>query len=149
MESIYMLKSMPGDSVDLSFYVFPYFAVVGGPKIPRCWEKTAWKVSLSHPFLCAPDASKNQDLRAVSPPHMLAGKARGKWQIDPILPKNIDAHLRPQKKGKRGWNAIHFSFWKKTMQAEFFQQKMSTCVFEDVAGTSVSGRGRRFQLLRP
>ena len=29
--------------------------------------KTVRKVSLSNPFLCAPNASKNKDLRAVSP----------------------------------------------------------------------------------
>ena len=38
--------------------------------------KTARKVSLSRPLLCAPNASKNLDLRAM--PHMLAGKAREK-----------------------------------------------------------------------
>ena len=45
--------------VDLSFCVFPCFAVFGGLKIPRCWKKkTARKVSLSRPFLCVPQMLK-------------------------------------------------------------------------------------------
>ena len=33
---------------------FSCFAVFGVSKIPRCWEKTAQRVSLSHPSLCVP-----------------------------------------------------------------------------------------------
>ena len=45
--------------VDLSFCVFPCFAVFGGPKIPKCLGKTARNVSLLRSFLCAASASKN------------------------------------------------------------------------------------------
>ena len=43
------------------------FVVFGGSKITKMLGKTARKMSLSHPFLCASNASKNQDLRAMSP----------------------------------------------------------------------------------
>ena len=52
---------------DLSFCVFSCFVVFGGPQLPRCWEKTARTVSLSRPSLCASNAGKNEELRAVSP----------------------------------------------------------------------------------
>ena len=45
---------------------------------------TAWRVSLSHPF-CVPQMLVQTRIWEQCP-HMLGGKARGKWQIDPILP---------------------------------------------------------------
>ena len=45
---------------------FPLFWSVWGSQ-GKMLRKTARKMSLSHPFLRAPSASKNQDLRAVSP----------------------------------------------------------------------------------
>ena len=38
--------------VDLSFCVFPCFAVFGGPKIPKCWEKQHEKCHCHTPFVC-------------------------------------------------------------------------------------------------
>ena len=45
--------------VNLSFGVFPCFAMFGGPKIPRCWEKQHEKCQCHTHFLCAPNASNN------------------------------------------------------------------------------------------
>ena len=39
--------------------VFPCFVVLGGFQDNQMLEKTARKVSSSHPFLCASNASKN------------------------------------------------------------------------------------------
>ena len=44
--------------VDLSFCVFPCFAVVGVPMYPEA-VKNSTKMSLSYPLLCAPNANKN------------------------------------------------------------------------------------------
>ena len=46
--------------VDLSFCLFPCFAVFGGPKINKLLGKATRKVSLSHPFLCASNARKTR-----------------------------------------------------------------------------------------
>ena len=70
--------------VDLSFCVFPCFAVFGGPKISRDWEKQHKKCHCHTPFCVPQMLVKNRTWEQC--PHMLAGKARGKWQIDPILP---------------------------------------------------------------
>ena len=42
-----------GGGVDLSFCVFPCFAVFGGPKIPRCWKKLHESCHCHSP-LCVP-----------------------------------------------------------------------------------------------
>ena len=60
-------------------------ALYGLRTSPIAWETerdNAREVSLSHPFLSAPNASKR--IREQCP-HLLAGQARGEWQIDPIL----------------------------------------------------------------
>ena len=51
--------------VDLSFCVFPCFAVFGVPKIPRCWGKQHGKCHC-HTRFCVPQMLV-KDLRAVSP----------------------------------------------------------------------------------
>ena len=38
---------------------FPCFAVFGGPKITKRWEKQYEKCHCHTPFLCAPNASSN------------------------------------------------------------------------------------------
>ena len=65
---------------------FPCFTVFGGPKVAKCWEKLHEKCHCHAPF-CAPQTLvKSRSWEQC--PHRLAGKARGKWQIDPILPTN-------------------------------------------------------------
>ena len=64
---------------------FPLFCSVWGSQDTQMLGKTARKVSLPHPFFCVPQMLvKTRTWEQC--PHMLAGKARGKWQIDPILP---------------------------------------------------------------
>ena len=46
---------------------FPLFYSIWGPHDTEMLGKTTRNVPLSHPFLCAPSPTKNQDLRAVSP----------------------------------------------------------------------------------
>ena len=56
----------------------------GGPKIPRCWEKQHEKCHCYASFCVPQMLVKTRTWEQC--PHMLADKARGKWQIDPILP---------------------------------------------------------------
>ena len=56
----------------MSFCVFPSFAVFGGPKIPRCWEKKQTKSVIVTPFLCVPlvapyCASHRETISAIPP----------------------------------------------------------------------------------
>ena len=66
--------------VDLSF--FPCFTVFGGPKIPRWW-KNHKKCHCHTPSHVPQMLAKTRTWEQC--PHMLAGKAREKWQIDPML----------------------------------------------------------------
>ena len=65
----------------------------GGPKIPRCWEKQHEKCHCYTPFCVPQMLVKTRTWEQC--PHMLADKARGKWQIDPILPiyMGLDTYL--------------------------------------------------------
>ena len=89
---------------------FPLFCSVWGSKDTQMLGKTARKMLFSHPFLCVPQMlveTRTWEQR----PHMLAGKARGKRQINPILPiYRRGLWIVPQKRGKhplphesRGW----------------------------------------------
>ena len=57
--------------------------MLGGPKIPRCWEKQHQKCHCHTPFCVPQILAKTRTWEQC--PNMLAGKARGKWQIGPIL----------------------------------------------------------------
>ena len=63
---------------------FPLFCSVWGSKIPRCWEKQHEKCHC-HTRIRVPQVLvKTRTWEQC--PHMLAGKARENWQIDPVLP---------------------------------------------------------------
>ena len=58
----------------------------GDPKVPRFWEKNSTKRVIVKPlFFCVPQMLVKTGTWEQCP-QMLAGKAREKWQIDPILP---------------------------------------------------------------
>ena len=57
-----------GKTGSIAIFAFPlFYSIWGVPNYPEARKKSARQASLSHPFLCAPNASKNYDLRAVSP----------------------------------------------------------------------------------
>ena len=73
-----------GKTVSVSHFAFLLvLQCLGVPRYPDD-GKTARKVSLSHHFLCAPDDSKNQDLRAVSP--YASRQSAGNMTNRPLLP---------------------------------------------------------------